>query len=326
MGRPLGTADAIENIFIYHLKQRLAPLRPDAPAAHRAAYLGATLSEFLLMLALIGQDVEGNARFDFVSGATNAGDPYFLAEGGGGELKPRLLFLDQFEELFTTHLQAWEQRKPFFRQLRQAMDDDPLLYVVLVMREDYIAYAEDYIHLLPELHTARYGMKPMGEKDSVGCDPVAGGRASPLRGGVAAELVKNFRLVQTKTPDGRIVMEEGPYVEPVQLQVVCKQLWETIRGEAKAQIDREDLERVSKGKDLSTFVVEALKGFYDDKIAEVLAEAGGKVDEAGLRRWFGNELITKMGTRDILSQGSGQNARPVQRGRERNRAYRPDPE
>lgn len=310
VGRVSGPAprnnDAIENIFIYHLKQRLAPLQPDAPAAHRAAYLGATLSEFLLMLALIGQDAEGNARFDFVSGATNAGDSYVLPEGGGGELKPRLLFLDQFEELFTTHLQAWEQREPFFRQLRQAMDDDPLLYVVLVMREDYIAYAEDYIHLLPELHTARYGMKPMGEKAASDAIQLPVAERRPYAAGVAAELVKNFRLVQTKMPDGRIVMEEGPYVEPVQLQVVCKQLWETIRGEAKAQIDREDLERVSKGKDLSTFVVEALKGFYNDKIAEVLAEAGGKVDEAGLRRWFGDELITEMGTRDILSQGSGQ--------------------
>ncbi len=310
VGRVSGPAprnnDAIENIFIYHLKKRLAPLRPDAPAAHRAAYLGATLSEFLLMLALIGQDAEGNARFDFVSGATNAGDSYVLPEGGGGEIKPRLLFLDQFEELFTTHLQAWEQREPFFRQLRQAMDDDPLLYVVLVMREDYIAYAEDYIHLLPELHTARYGMKPMGEKAASDAIQLPVAERRPYAPGVAAELVKNFRLVQTKMPDGRIVMEEGPYVEPVQLQVVCKQLWETIRGEAKAQIDREDLERVSKGKDLSTFVVEALKGFYNDKIAEVLAEAGEKVDEAGLRRWFGDELITEMGTRDILSQGSGQ--------------------
>ena len=48
----------------------------------------------------------------------------------------RALIIDQFEEIFTTHLDAWDKREDFFRQLAQAMELDPYLWVVLVMRED----------------------------------------------------------------------------------------------------------------------------------------------------------------------------------------------
>ena len=43
------------------------------------------------------------------------------------ELKPRVLIIDQFEEITTTNTPFWEQREPFFRQLGEALAADETL-------------------------------------------------------------------------------------------------------------------------------------------------------------------------------------------------------
>ncbi len=50
-----------------------------------------------------------------------------------------VLVIDQFEEIFSTHLEHWEHREAFFQQLEEAMLADPLLWVVLVLREDIMS-------------------------------------------------------------------------------------------------------------------------------------------------------------------------------------------
>jgi hypothetical protein len=63
------------------------------------------------------------------------------------EAAPSVLIIDQFEEIVTTHPEHWPERAGFFRQLDQAMAADPLLWVVLSLREDYIAALEPYGYL-----------------------------------------------------------------------------------------------------------------------------------------------------------------------------------
>ena len=55
------------------------------------------------------------------------------------EYRPPLLILDQFEELFTTHRDRWQEAKGFFLQLREALDALPNLGVIFTMREDHVA-------------------------------------------------------------------------------------------------------------------------------------------------------------------------------------------
>src|SRR5680860_244686 len=55
---------------------------------------------------------------------------------------PRLLIFDQFEELYSLHPQLWEQRLPFLQELVATVDSDPLVRVLLVMREEYLAQFE----------------------------------------------------------------------------------------------------------------------------------------------------------------------------------------
>ncbi len=51
-----------------------------------------------------------------------------------GEPVLRVVFLDQFEELFTFARERWRERAALIRQLAEALEHDPLLRIVLVMR------------------------------------------------------------------------------------------------------------------------------------------------------------------------------------------------
>ena len=70
--------------------------------------------------------------------------------------KARVLIIDQFEEILTTNQEHWEKRTDFFRQLGESIRNDDLLWVILVMREDFVAGLNPYIHLLPDELRARF--------------------------------------------------------------------------------------------------------------------------------------------------------------------------
>ena len=52
--------------------------------------------------------------------------------------QPFVLIIDQFEEIITTHPGRWEERG-VLPQLNAALLGDPNLWVVLTLREDYVA-------------------------------------------------------------------------------------------------------------------------------------------------------------------------------------------
>ncbi len=78
-----------------------------------------------------------------------------LAEFLGGEaasdpkaaagLAPTVLLVDQFEEIVTGHPARWQQRAAFFDQLRDALERLPRLWVVLTLREDFVAPLEQIL-------------------------------------------------------------------------------------------------------------------------------------------------------------------------------------
>ena len=89
--------------------------------------------------------------------------------------------------------------------------------------------------------------------------------------------------------------ELGPYVEPVQLQVVCRQLWATLPADATA-IETGDVAAVGN-------VDDALAEFYVSSIKAVAASTG--VTERALRAWFDERLITEQGFRAQVHEGPG---------------------
>jgi len=95
------------------------------------------------------------------------------------------LIIDQFEEIVTHHSVHWSQREDFFRQLDQAMADDPLLWVVLTFREDYLAALELTPRLAGNMR-ARFYMQRMNNEaalEAVKKPAAQGGR--PFAPGVA---------------------------------------------------------------------------------------------------------------------------------------------
>src|SRR5258708_18336999 len=67
-----------------------------------------------------------------------------------GERVLRVVLLDQFEELFTFAPERWQDRPSFIRQLAEALEGDPLLRVVLVIRREFVGQLETHAPLLPE--------------------------------------------------------------------------------------------------------------------------------------------------------------------------------
>ena len=108
------------------------------------------------------------------------------------------------------------------------------------------------------------------------------------------ELIDDLRAVRVQRK-GRLTSELGPSVEPVQLQVVCRQLWSRM-DPAAATIEVEDIQAVGD-------VDNALSTFYDETVAGVAERTG--VDEASIRSWIESRLITEQGMRAQVLEGPG---------------------
>ena len=207
----------------------------------------------------------------------------------------RALVIDQFEEILTSHLERWREREAFFHQLRDALRADPLLWVVLVMREDHAAALDPYARLLPGKLRTRFYMQRMEPKWAlVAVREPAGQKGCPFGDGVAEKLVENLCLIRV---EGREEPIKSQFVEPVHLQLVCHQLWKNLQAqqEMPAEISHDDLTELG---DVDT----ALAQFFEQAVRNTLNEVGGS--EIELYRWFKDKLITETGTRGTVYRGA----------------------
>jgi tetratricopeptide (TPR) repeat protein len=213
-----------------------------------------------------------------------------LSEWGRDESQPRLLVIDQFEELFTLYPEYWEQRPSVFEQLAEAVGADPLLRVVLAIREDYVAALEPFAGLVPT-RWARFRLERLDERSALDAVtlPVKETHRSYAEG-VPDKLVDDLIRFKVDTGLDQSVEVRGEFVEPVQLQVVCHNLWEGLPATAK-KITKQHLRAFGD-------VNRALAQFYDDA-ARAAAEAA-HVDERALRFWIERNFITKGGTRAFV--------------------------
>ncbi|MCB8920137.1 MAG: WD40 repeat domain-containing protein [Ardenticatenaceae bacterium] len=272
--------DDVDNIFVFNL---ILSLEQSGQDMQQFAHM--PLTEFLRHLA------------------TNDGEHYFYQPQLADESEPaaeenvdyveppHILVIDQFEEIVTTHLARWEDREAFFRQLNRALLDDPLLWVVLTLREDFVAALRPYQRLLFNNMRARYYMQRMeasSAQEAVEQPAALGGRQ--FAPGVAKILVDNLRQIRIQGEG----TQAGQFVEPVQLQVVCFQLWENLRDSDSTLITQQDLEELGD-------VDIALSQYYEETIAAALAQTS--MSEVELRAWFDQELITEAETRGTVYQG-----------------------
>ena len=217
-----------------------------------------------------------------------------MAANESGQPHLRAIIFDQFEELFTYTPMRWhEQRIGFFHQVAAAIKADPLLRVVFVIREDFLAELDPYARHLPERLRIRYRLERLGEGAALRAikDPLAN-TSRRFASGVAEELVRELLATRSVDATGKMADIEGQYVEPVQLQVVCVTLWSILES---------DVTEIQHSH-LSNFDVnDALSIFYDSTVEIAARDIG--VLEGDLREWFGKTLITAMGTRSTAFRG-----------------------
>src|SRR5262249_38310204 len=82
----------------------------------------------------------------------------------------------------------------------------------------------------------------------------------------------------------------GEFIEPVQHQVICSNLWQNLPSQTKLIT----FDHLKKFGDVN----EALKEFYEDAVSAAVNDV--HVDEGVLRNWFKSQLITAAETRGTV--------------------------
>lgn len=193
------------------------------------------------------------------------------------------LIIDQFEELLTIDPTDTDQKQDFFTQVGQALQNE-YLWALFVIREDYLGALEPYARAIPTRLANTFRLDLLGESSASQAIQEPARRSGVEFTDQAVEkLVNDLRLVQVQQSDGSFRELPGPYVEPVQLQVVCHRLWQNLPP-GKAEITEEYLEVVGD-------VDQSLAAYYAERVAIIAADTG--IRERVIRQWIQNELITK---------------------------------
>lgn len=206
-----------------------------------------------------------------------------------------LLIFDQFEEVLTVDPLALEAKRELFEQLGQLLHD-PRISALFVLREDYLAPLDPFARQVPTQFKNRFRLDLLGREAAAEAIAEPARQAGRTFDPEALEaLVRDLATTQVQQVDGTFRSELGEHVEPVQLQVVCRRLWDRLPADQGA-IGAEDLARFGD-------VTEALAGYYRDTVDQL---AGGeRKAERAIREWLDRCLITPSGIRDQVLRGEG---------------------
>ncbi len=218
--------------------------------------------------------------------------------------QPILLIFDQFEEILTTNPIDLDVKLAFFQDVGQALSDRRC-WALFAMREDFIGGLDPYLQYLPTQLSARVRLDLLTKEAAAQAIQRPAPEGQDGKGvfntfteGAAQLLADDLRTMLVQEESGKRVQQPGPYVEPVQLQVVCKRLWEK-RGSA----DKVDESTLSSAGTVN----EALAGYFADsvkQIADSLKDSG--VREWMIRNWFDRKLITSGGIRGQVMMGENE--------------------
>jgi len=224
-------------------------------------------------------------------------DAYLNARTNAAERSFDDLFVfDQFEEVLTLDPTDRDVKLEFFEQLGEMLRNRRR-WALFAMREEFIAGLDPFVRPIPSRFSATFRLEllsPGPAKQAMQRPARAAG--VDFTDGAANKLVDDLRTVRVLQADGTMGNRPGLYVEPVQLQVVCRHLWDRLPAGA-TQIVETDLQAVGD-------VDRALADFYAAQVAVIAAETD--LPERTVREWIDRQLITEQGIRGQVLQGHDQ--------------------
>jgi hypothetical protein len=210
----------------------------------------------------------------------------------------RVLIFDQFEQILTLDPADLVVKQEFFGQMGTALRGRPRR-ALFAFREEYLAGLTSYLGRVFRRRSPIYRLELLGPEAAIEAIRRPAEEAGVVFQDEAAQrLVDDLRAVCVHRLDGTRELRPGPAVEPVQIQVVAHRLWEMLPP-GSTQITEADIQTVGD-------VDRSLSDFYASMVASIAAEYG--VPERSIRDWFDRELITPLGTRDMVQQQPEQSA------------------
>jgi WD40 repeat protein len=214
--------------------------------------------------------------------------------GHPGQSDGDVLIFDQFEEVLIADPTDRDAKIAFFEQVGAALRDRRR-WALFSMREEFVAGLDPYLRTVPTRFATTYRLELLGRETAIEAMQKPARTASvEFTDDAAAKLADDLRAVRIQHPDGTAAQAPGQYVEPVQLQVVCRRLWDRL-ALGDPTIDAADVENVG---DVDT----ALRGYYADQVAAIAAETG--IRERAIREWVDRQLI-ESGLRGQVLQTAG---------------------
>jgi tetratricopeptide (TPR) repeat protein len=231
--------------------------------------------------------LSGLSIVDFLSTRRTRTDRY-------GDPMPTLVAIDRFEEFFHDSPDRWRYRDEFIRELALAVERLPHLRLLIAIRDDSLADFLPYETQIAGHSRARFRLRPLSRESALAAvkRPMEATDRS-FAPGVAEELVDSLRTVTLPNSIGETSQIVTEALEPVQLQVVCSELWRDLPDEAR-EVTAEHLH--DHGDSDRT-----LARFCADAIARVANDHGEPVAE--LRGWLERTFITELGTRGTVYEG-----------------------
>jgi tetratricopeptide (TPR) repeat protein len=216
-----------------------------------------------------------------------------------GDPMPILVAIDQFEELFSAAPQRQGLLRPFIAELADALQKHQELRLLISLREDYLAAVLPYEHILAGQSRTRARLLPFDQTAALEAiqKPLIGtGRA--FEPGAAEDLVADLRTIKFTNALGEESAVTVDSIEPVQVQVVCSALWNSLPPNTPVITSAHVREHVDVDRFLANFCGRALGAVAREH----------DIAAARIRSWLQQTFITELGTRGTAYEGIGQTA------------------
>jgi hypothetical protein len=209
----------------------------------------------------------------------------------------RVLVIDQLEEILTLDPGDRAKQAEFFEDLGNVLRSHKR-WALLSIREDFMGGLAQFAALVPSNLKVRYRIDFLSHKAALEATKLpASDQGVTFDDAAANALVEDLAKVRRQLPgEQKATTIEGPYVEPVQLQVVCTELWRRLHEESGAAPERIQLADVEQFGDFDA----ALGEYYTNALAKIAETTGAS--ERVIRDWIEEKLITEEGRMRNQSQ------------------------